>query len=105
VAERYFPDEWLVPAVTTLLSPELIGQLRAGAQPTSSLWDLLVSGKHATDEQILAALSARYRVKIADLTKSELAAKEIVPEAVARRYHILPIRATDSYIEVATSNP
>jgi type II secretory ATPase GspE/PulE/Tfp pilus assembly ATPase PilB-like protein/ActR/RegA family two-component response regulator len=105
VAERYFPDEWLVPTVTTLLGPELIGQLRAGAQSTSSLWDLIVSGKHATDDQILTALSARYRVKIADLTKSEMAAKEIVPETVARRYHILPVRATDSYIEVATANP
>jgi len=105
VAERYFPDEWLVPTVTSLLSPELIGQLRAGAQPTSSLWDLIVSGKHATDDQILAALSTRYRAKIADFTKAGQAAREIVPETVARRYHILPLRATDSYIEVATANP
>jgi len=105
VAERYFPDEWLVPTVTALLSPELIGQLRAGAQPTSSLWDLIVSGMHATDDQILAALSTRYRAKIADFTKAGEAAKEIVPEIVARRYHILPLRATDSYIEVATANP
>ena len=105
MAERYFPDEWLVPTVTSLLSPELIGQLRAGAQPTSSLWDLIVSGKHATDDQILAALSTRYRAKIADFTKAGQAAREIVPETVARRYHILPLRATDSYIEVATANP
>jgi type II secretory ATPase GspE/PulE/Tfp pilus assembly ATPase PilB-like protein/CheY-like chemotaxis protein len=105
VAEHYFPDEWLVPSVTTLLSPEVIAQLRAGAQPTSTLWDLIVSGKHATDDQILAALATRYRTKIADLTKPENAAKEIVPEALARRYRILPVRVTDSYIEVATANP
>jgi type II secretory ATPase GspE/PulE/Tfp pilus assembly ATPase PilB-like protein/CheY-like chemotaxis protein len=33
------------------------------------------------------------------------AAKERVPEQVARRYQILPLRATDSYLEVATANP
>ena len=105
MAERYFPDEWLVPTVTTLLGPELIGRMRAEGQPTTSLWDLIVSAKHATDDQILTALSTRYRTKIADLTKPETAAKEIVPEALARRYRILPVRVTDSYIEVATANP
>jgi type II secretory ATPase GspE/PulE/Tfp pilus assembly ATPase PilB-like protein/CheY-like chemotaxis protein len=105
VAERYFPDEWLVPSVTTLLTPELIARLREGAQPSQTLWDLAVTGKFASDEQILDALAARYRTKIADLTKPETAAKEIVPEALARRYHILPVRVTDSFIEVATANP
>ena len=105
MAERYFPDEWLVPTVTTLLGPDLIGRMRAEGQPTTSLWDLIVSAKHATDDQILTALSTRYRTKIADLTKPETAAKEIVPEALARRYRILPVRVTDSYIEVATANP
>ena len=28
-----------------------------------------------------------------------------MPEALARRYRVLPIRETDSYLEVATSNP
>src|SRR5206468_2261964 len=65
----------------------------------------LVAAKIAGDEQILAALSTRFRLKLADLAHLDPAAKERVPEQVARRYHILPLRATDSYLEVATANP
>jgi type II secretory ATPase GspE/PulE/Tfp pilus assembly ATPase PilB-like protein/ActR/RegA family two-component response regulator len=32
-------------------------------------------------------------------------ARETVPEQVARQYHILPLRITDSYLEIASSNP
>ncbi len=28
-----------------------------------------------------------------------------MPETVARRYHVLPMRVTDSYLEIATANP
>ncbi|HEX2681482.1 MAG TPA: GspE/PulE family protein, partial [Candidatus Dormibacteraeota bacterium] len=58
-----------------------------------------------SDEQILSALSNRFRLKLADLNEIEPNARERVPEQVARRYRILPICATDSYLEVATANP
>jgi type II secretory ATPase GspE/PulE/Tfp pilus assembly ATPase PilB-like protein/ActR/RegA family two-component response regulator len=104
MAERYFPDEWLVPTLTTLLSPEVVEEWRAGAEPSASLWDLAVSKGKATDEQILAALAARFKLKIADL-KPEARVKEVIPEVIARRYRILPLRATDSFLEIATANP
>jgi hypothetical protein len=105
VAERTFPDEWLVPTVTTLLGPDLVERLRAEAPPASRLWDLVVSRKHVTDDQVLTALSSRHRVSIADLATVEPAAKSCVPEALARRYRIVPVRATDISIEVATADP
>ncbi|MEK7668601.1 MAG: ATPase, T2SS/T4P/T4SS family, partial [Gemmatimonadota bacterium] len=105
MAERIFPDEWLVPTVASLLGQEVLDTVRAKAQPTSTLWELLTTGGHATDDQILASLAQRCRVKIADISKTDPKAKEIIPEAIARRYHVLPLRATDSYLEVATANP
>src|SRR6266516_3113610 len=39
------------------------------------------------------------------LAQADPTAKERVSEQVARRYHILPFRATDSYLEIATANP
>jgi type II secretory ATPase GspE/PulE/Tfp pilus assembly ATPase PilB-like protein/CheY-like chemotaxis protein len=59
----------------------------------------------ATDEQILNALSSRFRLKLADLKQSDRHARELIPEQVARRYHILPLWATDSFLEIATANP
>ncbi|OGT94557.1 MAG: hypothetical protein A2083_02475, partial [Gemmatimonadetes bacterium GWC2_71_9] len=68
------------------------------------LWDLAVNKGKATDDQILEALAARCKLKIADL-KPETRVKEVIPEVVARRYRILPLRATDSLLEIATANP
>ncbi|MFQ6046403.1 MAG: ATPase, T2SS/T4P/T4SS family [Gemmatimonadales bacterium] len=59
----------------------------------------------ATDEQLLTSLSNRFRLKLADLSQSDRAARDIVPEQTARRYHVLPMRVTDSYLEIATANP
>jgi type II secretory ATPase GspE/PulE/Tfp pilus assembly ATPase PilB-like protein/CheY-like chemotaxis protein len=105
VAERTFPDEWLVPTISLMLGAEAVERLRESAQPTSTLWELVTGGGLATDQQILAAVSGRSRVRIADLSKPETQVKEVIPEAMARRYHVLPLRVTDSFVEVATANP
>jgi type II secretory ATPase GspE/PulE/Tfp pilus assembly ATPase PilB-like protein len=105
MADTNFPDEWLAHSLEGVLTPELLAELRGKAEPQATLWQTLVAQKVSTDEQILTALSSRFRLKLADLHHMDPAAKERVPEQVARRYHILPMRATDSYLEVATANP
>ena len=105
MADTTFPDEWLAHSLEGVLTPELLAELRGKAEPQATLWQTLVAQKVSTDEQILTALSSRFRLKLADLHQMDPGAKERVPEQVARRYHILPFRATDSYLEVATANP
>ena len=105
MADTHFPDEWLARSLEGVVTPELLVELREKAPAPARLWETLVAQKIASDEQILAALSTRFRLKLADLAHLDPAAKERVPEQVARRYHILPLRATDSYLEVATANP
>src|SRR5438132_1509264 len=105
MADTHFPDEWLAHSLEGVVTPELLVELREKAPPPAKLWETLVAQKIASDEQILTALSTRFRLKLADLAHLDPTAKERVPEQVARRYHILPLRATDSYLEVATANP
>jgi len=57
------------------------------------------------DDQILQAVAARFRMQVADLAMLDHRVQETVPEQVARKYHILPLRTTDSYLEIATANP
>lgn len=64
-----------------------------------------MAAKDVTDEQLLSALSRRFRLKLADVSFVERSALETVPEQVARQYHILPVRITDSYLEIASCNP
>src|SRR5256885_4607160 len=105
MADTRCPDEWLARWLGGVVTPELLVERRERAPPRATLWETLVAQKIAGDDQILAALSTRFRLKVADLANLDPAAKERVPEQVARRYHILPLRATDSYLEVATANP
>jgi len=105
MAETYFPDEWLAHSLAGVLTPELLVELRGRAGAAATLWETLVAEKIASDEQILTALSTRFRLKLADAGQLDPAVKEKVPEQLARRFHVLPLRVTDSFLEVATANP
>ncbi len=103
--ERTFTDEWLFRTMEELLGRERVDALRLDKDAADSLWGTVVAKRLATDEQILGALATRFRLKLVDFAQSERAARDVVPEQVARRYHVLPIHVTDSYMEIATANP
>src|SRR3989449_6837862 len=105
MADTNFPDEWLAHSLEGVLTPELLVELRTKAQAGQTLWETLVAQKVVSDEQILTALSTRFRLKLADVKEVDLTVKEKVPEQLARRYHVLPLRVTDSFLELATANP
>src|SRR5437016_2833552 len=105
MADTNFPDEWLAHSLEGVLTPELLVELRTKAQAGQTLWETLVAQKIVSDEQILTALSTRFRLKLADVKEVDHSVKEKVPEQLARRYHILPLRVTDSFLEIATANP
>jgi type II secretory ATPase GspE/PulE/Tfp pilus assembly ATPase PilB-like protein/CheY-like chemotaxis protein len=101
-----FTDEWLVHTIEPLLPDQAIAALRQEASPTrASLWETLVQRKLLGDDQILGALSTRFRIPIADLGRTDLKLAQAVPEQVARRFNVVPVRQSDSFLEVATANP
>jgi len=100
-----FPDEWLARSLEGVLTPERLVELRAQAGPSSTLWEALVQEKVATNEQIVAALAARFRIKVANVQEMDPAVAQKVPEQLARRFRVLPLRITDSFLDVATANP
>jgi type II secretory ATPase GspE/PulE/Tfp pilus assembly ATPase PilB-like protein/CheY-like chemotaxis protein len=100
-----FTDEWLVPSIETLLSTEAVKALRDEEAPDAPLWETLVQRKLATDEQVLGAIAGRFRFPVADLSKIDPKLVSTVPEQLARRFNVVPVCQTDSYLEVATANP
>ncbi len=100
-----FPDEWLAQSLEGLITPELLTDLRGKAEPGRTLWEMLVAQKVSSDEQILEKLSARFRLKIANVAQIDPKVQAGVPEQLARRYRVLPLRLTDSFLELATANP
>jgi type II secretory ATPase GspE/PulE/Tfp pilus assembly ATPase PilB-like protein/CheY-like chemotaxis protein len=99
-----FPDEWLAQSIEGL-TPERLLELRGKSESGRTLWDCVVAEKIATDAQIIEKLSHRFRLKVADTSKIDLTARDGVPEQLARRYHVLPLRLTDSFLELGTANP
>jgi type II secretory ATPase GspE/PulE/Tfp pilus assembly ATPase PilB-like protein/CheY-like chemotaxis protein len=103
--EVKFPDEWLAGSLEGTLTTEALTELRAKAEPGRTLWETVVAAKIATDDEILKTLAARFRIKLADLSQVDAQVKDAVPEQMARRFRVLPLRITDSVLEVATANP
>ncbi|HEY7637457.1 MAG TPA: type II/IV secretion system protein [Gemmatimonadales bacterium] len=101
-----FTDEWLVHTVEPLLPDQSVAGLRQETAPAPvSLWETLIQRKLITDEQILTAIATRFRIARADLSRVDAKVAQAIPEQVARRFNVIPVRESDSYLEVATANP
>ena len=101
-----FTDEWLVHTIEPLLADGAVAAIRQEpASAPASLWEVLVQRKLIGNDQILQAIAARFRFPIADLSRLDPKLQQTVPEQVARRFNVVPVGQTDSYLEVATANP
>ncbi len=101
-----FTDEWLVHTIEPLLPDGTVAAIRQEqASAPASLWEILVHRKLIDDDQILKAIAARFRFPIADLSRLDGKLQQTVPEQVARRFNVVPVGQTDSYLEIATANP
>jgi type II secretory ATPase GspE/PulE/Tfp pilus assembly ATPase PilB-like protein/CheY-like chemotaxis protein len=101
-----FLDEWLVPTVEPLLPGDTLPALRQETAPGPvSLWETLVQRKLIGDEQVLAAVATRFRFPVADTSRIDERVVQAVPEQLARRFNVVPVGQTDSYLEIATANP
>jgi len=58
-----------------------------------------------TDDQVLGAIASRFRLPVADLSQVDARVTSVIPEQLARRFTVVPVGQTDSYLEVATANP
>ncbi|HUG27095.1 MAG TPA: GspE/PulE family protein, partial [Gemmatimonadales bacterium] len=101
-----FSDEWLVPTISALVPDADIEVIRKeGGRSPGSLWEALVARRRLTDDEIVSAIATRFRLPTADLNAADPTTHDSVPEQLARKYNILPMRITNSLLEVATANP
>ncbi len=96
-------DEWLMATLEGLLEPSQIDALRSS--PPVSLWEETVRRGWLTDEDVVKAVAKRFRFKIAEVGSVSQQARELVPEALARKFRVLPLSISDSVLDIATSDP
>ena len=100
---RQIRDEWLLPTLESVLSPEALATLKA--EVGESYWETAIRRNLIPEEELLAALAKRFRMRVANLMSVTQAARELVPEQLARKYRVLPLAITDSVLDIATADP
>src|SRR5436190_15153428 len=95
-------ERWLRPLVAEVLGQEPLAALAGDGRP---LWEAIVGSGLLTDEQIVALAARRFHLPVADLETTNAYVKSLLPERWARRYRVLPLRAADGALYVATADP
>jgi type II secretory ATPase GspE/PulE/Tfp pilus assembly ATPase PilB-like protein/CheY-like chemotaxis protein len=101
----HFTDEWLVATLEPLLAPGSIAELRPASGESVSLWERAVKRRLLSDQQVLAAVSDRFRMEIMPEGDPEPDAAGVVPVQIVRRFGVLPFKVSDSHLYVGTTSP
>jgi len=72
---------------------------------TPESWTEVARATGTTPESLATHVAQSLKLGVADLSAIEPKALRLLPEKLARRYHVIPLRETDRFITVATSNP
>jgi type II secretory ATPase GspE/PulE/Tfp pilus assembly ATPase PilB-like protein len=72
---------------------------------TPESWTEVSRATGTTPDALAAHVATALKLGVADLSAIEPKALRLLPEKLARRYHVIPLRETDRHITVATSNP
>jgi type IV pilus assembly protein PilB len=99
------PDLWLLPVLVEagVVAEHRRGELEQGDGQT--VWERAVKRGYTTDDQIIGALTQRFKVRAADMSKADAHATALLPEALARKHRVFPIAADDHTITLATADP
>jgi type II secretory ATPase GspE/PulE/Tfp pilus assembly ATPase PilB-like protein/8-oxo-dGTP pyrophosphatase MutT (NUDIX family) len=95
-------ESWLRPLLCEALGQEPVASLAADGRP---LWEAVVASGLLSDEGVIALASEHFRLPVADLREGTAHARGLLAERWARRYRVLPLRAADGALEVATADP
>ena len=102
VDSAWSSERWLRPLLAEVLGQEPVASLAADGRP---LWESVVASGLLSDDGLLRLAAERFRLPLADLRDGSADARSLLPERWARRYRVLPIRAADGALEVATADP
>ena len=96
---------WLVNAASRAGIPGSAAVTIAPGATLPAAWQGTASQLGITELALAARVAPALRMKLADLDNAEHKAKRLVPEKLARRYGVFPLRESDREIVVASSDP
>jgi type II secretory ATPase GspE/PulE/Tfp pilus assembly ATPase PilB-like protein/CheY-like chemotaxis protein len=96
---------WLVKAATRAGLPAA-DQVKVNPGTSETIaWDVVARGVGLSPRELAVKIAPALGVKVADFESAEPRALTLLPERLARRYQVYPLREDDRTITVATSDP
>jgi type IV pilus assembly protein PilB len=96
-------DTWLGPY---LVQGGLVTAEQLAALPATGLrWTAAVESLLVTNGQIVQLLATRFRLPVAEIEKADPKAAAVLPEAAARRHHVVALGMDERTVRIATSDP
>lgn len=69
------------------------------------VWSLTQERCGVGPEALAEAVARSFKAQVADFTLVEPTAAKLLPASIARKFHVFPLRDSDRYLVVATSDP
>jgi type II secretory ATPase GspE/PulE/Tfp pilus assembly ATPase PilB-like protein/ActR/RegA family two-component response regulator len=99
------PQHWLVDVARRANLPDANRLDIPATTPIRDAWSAVARFCRVDEADLAPLVATRYRLNLARLESAEPRSLKLVPESVARRFNVLPLRETDRNIYVATSQP
>lgn len=80
-------------------------ELRLGGSSTSKAWAIVGEALGVSQPELAERIAGRFGLAVADLQQYQKRALELVPEELARRYDVFPLREERGRLVVATCDP
>jgi len=77
----------------------------ARGTPVSEAWTAVAQGTGHSQEELAEVVARHFRLKVASMAESEEKAVRLLPESIARRFLVFPLREDYRHLVVATSDP
>jgi type IV pilus assembly protein PilB len=96
---------WLA-AIAQRLGPSASGLSDVNTDGAlADAWGAVVEKTGVSDDELARAVAEHFRLDLADLADAQERALKLLPEDIARRYVVFPLRETDHDLIVATCDP
>ncbi len=88
-----------------LVQPNGAEELPGPGKPLAEMWAAVAKAAGLSDEALARKVAIQFKLNLADLETIAPTVTSLLPEKLARKHNVMPLRATDRQIFVATSDP
>jgi type II secretory ATPase GspE/PulE/Tfp pilus assembly ATPase PilB-like protein/ActR/RegA family two-component response regulator len=105
VRTRTIPQHWLVDVATYAGVANLSLPVQPSIHALTVAWSKIAVASGVSEVELAQRIASHFRLESADLDAARPYAAKLLPEEVARRHGVVPLRATDGILVVATADP